>query len=722
MKRQRDRERDGGTRMPTEDDDAGITAGPSQGLDKTQGSKQGQEGQKGPRRRLRRPTGGEMQFYITTIDYDREWIRDEEYGWTRASDSYGAASADLEVSVRSAAWSPSGMSHLGGCLLAVMLQTGQVFLYAPKSDPASKGWSEIVDLTMATKRLFGPGEIKIPDMLEMRATSMAWSPTPPVLSGATVGGSLLAVGTRAGSLALWSGLERVAHLVLTTGWISRLAWSEWRMVDDKTSRCLLAISLTDGSLSALPVDRITTAKGFHVKFGNLQHMWKPDKRDVTALQYAEGIFVWTKPGSVHLWADHTSNTRWNGVKSIRLRRIGNWAGANAILPCIGIQRDGDRLIVTLSSLTHYILTDLSTEPALAPLVDSLKLSVLAREAFIDLTSQDSYSRPRHGLAAGLNHEISAYSGGWTGFGSTVAWITEPINFHNLDSTTEGRRMMGLQVIELGSTGRPSMSIRQAVESILFNPPALIRSPPARVLFPIISRMTASQQDLSSELLELCAVEEPPLAGYDSIDALFHSSALDTFRLKLVLASWAVNALPNAAEFTALIASITMVIRRIVLVVLVRWAVRQPMTDHDDQVVLGLLRHAAEEAQLQGHLEAQLSHLPTVSDQIDRCMACGDPVALTSDSSTCPRGHRWYLCSVTNHLITTPTYRSCSTCPALSLLPRQALTAQTPGPISSGSDLDPVNGTLPGRTMDLAQVMLESAQCCVICGGRWTRSV
>ncbi len=59
------------------------------------------------------------------------------------------------------------------------------------------------------------------------------------------------------------------------------------------------------------------------------------------------------------------------------------------------------------------------------------------------------------------------------------------------------------------------------------------------------------------------------------------------------------------------------------------------------------------------------------------------------------------CSVTRLLITTPEYRICTVCPAVSRVP-----ASWGGQESQG----------------IAQMALDAAVACVMCGGRWARPV
>ena len=82
-----------------------------------------------------------------------------------------------------------------------------------------------------------------------------------------------------------------------------------------------------------------------------------DKRQISSLRWSDvscaasvfplggeltsqGILVWTKPGSVHLWNgdddDDDKKYPWTGVQIIVLERVGNWAGCNALGACVGM--------------------------------------------------------------------------------------------------------------------------------------------------------------------------------------------------------------------------------------------------------------------------------------------------------------------------------------------------------------------------------------------------
>ena len=83
------------------------------------------------------------------------------------------------------------------------------------------------------------------------------------------------------------------------------------------------------------------------------------------------------------------------------------------------------------------------------------------------------------------------------------------------------------------------------------------------------------------------------------------------------------------------------------------------------------------------------------------------------------------CSITHSVITTSTYRVCSTCPAIALFPTRYVAVPVPV-TDEGDDRDHQRfdrvageGDGAGRLVDEA---LEAAVVCVMCGGRWVRAM
>lgn len=76
--------------------------------------------------------------------------------------------------------------------------------------------------------------------------------------------------------------------------------------------------------------------------------------------------------------------------------------------------------------------------------------------------------------------------------------------------------------------------------------------------------------------------------------------------------------------------------------------------------------------------------------------------------------------MTNILITTSTYRVCNTCPGISLFPRRQLAV--PIPVSSHGDSLDWQRFKGSRSGEMVEQLLEAATVCVMCGGRWVRSM
>ena len=70
--------------------------------------------------------------------------------------------------------------------------------------------------------------------------------------------------------------------------------------------------------------------------GEMEVIDQGDGRVVTAMRWIGDILVWTKAGSVSLWVkEKTDSVQWQGIKAIRLERVGSWASANALGACVG---------------------------------------------------------------------------------------------------------------------------------------------------------------------------------------------------------------------------------------------------------------------------------------------------------------------------------------------------------------------------------------------------
>lgn len=287
--------------------------------------------------------------------------------------------ADRDRLIRSAVWSPSGINEMGGVLLVVLSNHGVASVHTPQDDPYNQEYKEaspllpvsadtqIADLSVATMEVLGDGEIEegiptLKGMLRMRKTSLEWSPPVPLPSMIGIDGSLLALGNRAGWVELWSYDGAFSHQLaaqLPRPFATELTWSAWQVVDDETCAfdnvckpdpgltpgvAQLAAATTDGAVNIIPVTRRADAESgtWDVTVGGVQTVFAADKRTVNTIKWItvssclgtqltqNDTLVWTKPGSVSIWS-----TSWNAPKTVRLERVGNWAGCNALGQAMG---------------------------------------------------------------------------------------------------------------------------------------------------------------------------------------------------------------------------------------------------------------------------------------------------------------------------------------------------------------------------------------------------
>ncbi|WVR07016.1 hypothetical protein IAU60_004055 [Kwoniella sp. DSM 27419] len=706
-----------------------------------------------------RPPGGEVKLWTTGIEVDKDSLREDVYGWSDVGDESSAILREKDVTARQAIWSPSGLSDLGGCLLVVMTSNMQVSVYAPRNDPYTKQWDEIADLTAKTKSMLPSGEagteLTEKGMLEMRSTCMQWSQHIPLPKMIGVDGSLLALANRAGKLALWSygpqkRFRRTALIDMSIkgGWIADLAWSEWTAIGETASEARIAMALTDGTVWLAVVKRIIelidNKRGWKLDVTSPTLLDKGDKRKITAIKWVGDVLVWTKAGSVHLFATQgSSSVSWSGVRDVKLERVGNWASANALGVSAGIQRvDRDTLLIVLNSLTAHVIRHFTTEPELAHPHDSLRPSLAMRDMFIEQLMADQHIRERWRTVPIDPMGWTAHTAGWAGsqWGSTCAWVSEPINFHNLDSATEGKRSVSFVMANLGPLGSStSPTVVEALQTVIMAPPVLVRITPGRVLMPYVLHITslAEPSKLKHEVLGLCQMSvelstRPPATG-DLRVALWETSALDGLRLRLVLAQWGMATFEQAVEdFRQAFDAILSRIEGITLSILLGWVNEtlesKTLSSLDRQCMSSLIQVATRSGKTHTEIVTRISDLSGRSNlssdntAVESCPACGTAVA---SDGTCAKGHNWSRCSITRLLITHPHYRVCSTCPSISLLPRR----HRRGPIEvdhEGLDHDYTRFQRDEHRPDsddwVVQGMLEAAVSCIVCGGRWQRAV
>ncbi|GAA5889654.1 hypothetical protein JCM6882_007094 [Rhodosporidiobolus microsporus] len=356
---------------------------------------------------------------------------------------------------RSATWSPSGLSPLGGCVLATLTNNAEVLLFAPNKDAAKGEWNETCDVTSLLL------EATIPEVTEThpeqtprlrreavasvrrcQTSTLAWSPAVP--SSSIVDRSLLALGHRSGEVSLWrlapNGTPSLAHRFRPTtngdvNWINVLAWSTWTVSASPssssasppqasataTASATLALADADGRVWSVEVVQTLGAEGSEVEVKEAVAVVEADKRGATQMCWIEREgsspsatmqrqLAFSKLGTVSigtLTPDPAARGGWKldePVHEVELRTEGaeGWMGATAWAPCSGLScvPRTDSLLVSLSSSSlHSISLSPSSPPSYSPAL-SASLTSSARLLFDRVISRSKQRKERFASEAG----------------------------------------------------------------------------------------------------------------------------------------------------------------------------------------------------------------------------------------------------------------------------------------------------------------------------------
>ncbi|GAA5957065.1 hypothetical protein JCM8115_003947 [Rhodotorula mucilaginosa] len=337
----------------------------------------------------------ELPWLKTAVTLDKK----ASIRWADWADEYDLNMPGMvENHWRAAAWSPSGLTHLGGCILAAITTNGEALLFGPSKNATTGEWTEIADLTSGLVRELAPDQTKqkvqtqpmrremVAALLRCQATAVAWSGPAP---GTASDRSLFALGHRSGEVSIWrlGGDDRKPECVARVApadevdIIHVLSWSEWRSVGQEgqeerasqTYTAQLAIADGDGRVFALTV---TQDDGLGAVKASLPavRISKADGRAATQLCWANRLRVaYSKLGTVHLatlepesrGGGDGSGAGWilssqEGVEEVELEMIGEdrWMGATPWAPCSGLAYlpHQDSLLVSLSSSAFYHLS------------------------------------------------------------------------------------------------------------------------------------------------------------------------------------------------------------------------------------------------------------------------------------------------------------------------------------------------------------------------------
>ncbi|KZT59852.1 hypothetical protein CALCODRAFT_553992 [Calocera cornea HHB12733] len=325
------------------------------------------------------------------------------------------ALGSIQIRCKDFAWSPSGVSSAGTCLLAILTTNLEVFIYAPGKNYMTGEWTRTASLTPAllasTSAVTATGSLENAPMrrvLQAQTTALSWSGpvrAPTVPSSRDL--SLLALGNRAGSVSLWRHgsadvWRRHASVVVGEEWVTQVSWAGWLQIDAQTVASSLACGLSDGSIRLVTVLQKISPGAVGEAQAFLTPTWgtSADSRSLTSLKwidlqaYPRYVLAYSKPGVFGLISPVGSGLGWTGERRLLLSKQPIHACSSAL----GTPSDfhyfavDDALLVTYSDGTVQVVHQLSTDPTLempgSPL-KPLDITRAMRRVFLQIEGPDT---------------------------------------------------------------------------------------------------------------------------------------------------------------------------------------------------------------------------------------------------------------------------------------------------------------------------------------------
>ncbi|GAA5926346.1 uncharacterized protein JCM15063_000250 [Sporobolomyces koalae] len=490
-------------------------------------------------------------------------------------DSEVTTMGQIDTHWRSAAFSPTGISKLGGCVLATLTTNAQVLLFEPVKDTIRGEWQESFDLTSAMIE-----QIVNPQVSEARSqtsrirrqvahlvtraqtSSIAWSGPLPSRATRGLDGSILAVGHRSGEISLWRYEEKQTQCLMrfrpgdgtaNVNWISSLQWSsKWSQSthNDREYAMDLAIGDSDGRVWVATItQQVPMSKPRHEQEPSLQDV-EPirveaspclevvvdgDRRSVSQFLWRDNgknrQIVYTKLGTVNVVTFEQSE---QGALSIMENRelelappsegfVGGWAGSTNWSDCCGLTFDPEStsLQVQLACGLIYDLELDSTLPTYIP--PSSRLTATMRQVYdtiLNGTNQKSKSeepsanpRRKWGKHDGCN--MSGVIQLDRHNGHEVAFIFQSARPDFFTWLAPSTVKTHFAVVNLRGQSLQASLLSRIEQALNRTDPTELGLPPSQSLLPILNSLSihADSEDFVSQLIDLLG--RLPVAAHDS---------------------------------------------------------------------------------------------------------------------------------------------------------------------------------------------------------------
>ncbi|KAF8835955.1 hypothetical protein BDN67DRAFT_912054 [Paxillus ammoniavirescens] len=722
---------------------------------------------------IKTPIGDEhsdrpLGWYRTMI----EATRGQTHSWPSIYQGWASLSlGSLDVSVRAVACSPSGLTSRGRCVIAVLNSNMEVSLWAAGKNHLKGEWSNIQDVTGDILNLPAVDQDfnEASRTLGSQVMSIAWSSQPHfgIYPAPLVDASILAVGTRAGSVKLFrlqnvadsEGTVALIHEVkISEEWITHLAWSPWFIFSEGKCQSLLAYATGDGGVGIVRISQIlqsASVSGFVPTYTldvisgqKTESVFAPDRRATPALDWVavpgrNPILVYSKPGTIYLWSSPSSPVYWHGdrVLPIRAQKLSIGSSAFSSVSGFSYVKQSDLLVVALFDGSLHVIHNISTEPSWTPTASddhltSEALSQTFRAFFAEATP------------AGVEFMDVNRTSGLVSYDShsTLAWIYESLRPSDFSYKHEARHECMLLAAPFWPLD--DATILRAAQETLVQFHCATRSAPLHRLRPLLLHLcnTGHFAKLCPHLLEVLnqipqddstAVVVP--AWSQGLGAelqlqlrrsfathLFGWDGLLSLRMRLSIADmcWRLCKDPELRVGCGQVAQNQLAgISYRILRILIRHltAIVTALAPSDVPFVLRIvvqsqlagspLDLSCEAEALSKRVNAAIEIDPTIAGLHELCPACHIEVPLQDiTQATCPNGHSWARCSVTSFILSTSMVRTCIGCSRKALLP-----------VSQSSDADEAWLPVAARSW-IVKELLEAVQRCLFCGNSFVAIV
>ncbi|KXN82242.1 Putative transcription factor tau subunit sfc9 [Leucoagaricus sp. SymC.cos] len=370
-------------------------------------------------------------WFRTIVQFDSG----EPLKWPEYSQDWGAVSlGSTDISLRSVAISPSGLSNTSGCIIATLSSNLDLVLWTATRNSLKGEWSKTFEVTPYLIETFQTTSAELShtkQTLHAQIVSICWTPHPDfgVTPVPECNGSLLISGSRAGGILLLRQVFLINTDVISRQlslryvdkslrllyeqsfgdyWITCLAFSTWTLSFSRSTSGILAYGTSNGTVGLLEISQnliedtdsslLGSTYTIKTEVQKSKVIHEADQVGITAmrwitLQGGRSILVVTKPGRILFWS-----STWDEPRIVRLESQKIHKSSSSFHPATGINylRQQDALVVTLADGSFHVVRDLSSNPSYPSSQDSSaatsqKFSKAVRSIFNETQNGDADS-------------------------------------------------------------------------------------------------------------------------------------------------------------------------------------------------------------------------------------------------------------------------------------------------------------------------------------------